>query len=232
MSDKNSFGGPTSTDPGLAAFMRNVYLNMTAGLAVTGIVAYFLMSNVALLAAFTGSMWFWAALIFELVLVFGLMFVIGRISPAAALLTFFAYSALNGLTLAPLVFMYTAESVWSVFFITSGMFAALSAWGFFTKKDLSAWGKVLFMAMVGLIIAMIVNIFLASSMMSFIISAIAVIVFAALTAYDTQKIREMYSGVSGDETMKGRGAVVGALVLYLDFINMFIHLLRLFGTRK
>lgn len=227
----NAFGG-AATDSGLAAHMRKVYAYMTAGLGLTGIIAAWLMGSPDVLAAFAGSMWFWVAIIAELALVFGISFAIMRLSGGVAFMLFLLYSGLNGLTIAPLVYMYTAESVASVFFVTSGMFAALSFYGFVTKRDLSAMGKFLFMALIGLLIVMVMNIFIASSMLSLLISAAAVLIFAGLTVYDTQKIKEIYGQVAGDAENTHRAAVMGALTLYLDFINMFIHLLRLFGTRK
>ncbi|MBI1363832.1 MAG: BAX inhibitor (BI)-1/YccA family protein [Proteobacteria bacterium] len=226
------FGGRSAADGGLAAYMRTVYGYMTAGLGLTGVIAAWLMGNPETLAAFTGSIWFWVALIGELGLVVVLSLTITRMSGMAAFAMFMVYSALNGLTIAPLTYMYTTESVAGVFFVTAGMFASLSFYGFVTKRDLSAMGKFLFMALIGLIIVMVVNIFVASSMLGLLISAAAVLIFAGLTVYDTQKIKELYSDVAGDSENTHRAAVLGALTLYLDFINMFLHLLRLFGQRK
>jgi FtsH-binding integral membrane protein len=225
-------GGRTVTDSGLAAHMRTVYGYMTAGLGLTGLIAMWLMGNPELLAAFTGSVWFWVAIGVELALVFGLSLAITKLSGGVALAMFMLYSGLNGLTIAPLTYMYTAESVAGVFFVTAGMFAALSFYGFVTKRDLSPIGKFLFMGLIGLLIVMVVNIFVASTMLGLLISVAAVLLFAALTVYDTQKIKEIYQTVSGDAENTHRAAIMGALTLYLDFINMFIHLLRLFGQRK
>jgi hypothetical protein len=152
--------------------------------------------------------------------------------PKTALLSFIGYSALSGATLAPLCFAYTQASVAMAFFIAAGMFGAMSLYGYTTKKSLSGLGSFLFMGLVGLVIAMVINIFIKSDGMSFIISLIAVPLFAGLTAYDTQMIKDMYNQGPKDEVSRSRATIMGALRLYLDFVNLFIHLLRLLGDRR
>jgi FtsH-binding integral membrane protein len=145
---------------------------------------------------------------------------------------FWIYAGLMGIGLAPLFLIYTATSVAKVFFITAGMFGAMSLWGYTTKRDLTSVGSFLFMGLIGIIIASLVNLFLQSGMMSLVISIIGVIVFTGLTAYDTQKIKENYDVVGHDGQLAGKSAIMGALSLYLDFINLFIMLLRLLGDRR
>jgi hypothetical protein len=165
-----------------------------------------------------------------LALVFFLSFRVHKMSVAAAQLTFWVYAGLVGVSFASLGLIYAHDSIAQVFFITAASFGALSLWGYTTKRDLTGMGSFLFMGLIGLIIASVVNLFLASSAMQFVISAVGVLVFAGLTAYDTQKIKEMYF-VSDSGEVTGRKAIMGALSLYLDFINMFLMLLRLFGNR-
>ena len=164
-------------------------------------------------------------------LVFFLSFRIDRLQFTTALTVFMIYSALLGITLAPILLIYTGASITKVFFISAASFGALSLWGYTTQRDLTGMGSFLIMGLFGLIIAMLVNIFLQSSGLDFVISAAGVLIFAGLTAWDTQKIKEMYD-VSDDGTVSGRKAVMGALSLYLDFINLFLMLLRLFGDRR
>ena len=164
-------------------------------------------------------------------LVFFLSFRIDRLQFTTALTVFMIYSALLGITLAPILLIYTGASITKVFFISAASFGALSLWGYTTQRDLTGMGSFLIMGLFGLIIAMLVNIFLQSSGLDFVISAAGVLIFAGLTAWDTQKIKEMYD-VSDDGTVSGRKAVMGALSLYLDFINLFLMLLRLVGDRR
>jgi uncharacterized protein len=160
-----------------------------------------------------------------------LSFGINRLAAGTAMMLFFLYAALLGLSMATIFLAYTGTSITRVFFISAASFGALSLWGYTTQRDLTGFGSFLFMGLIGIVIASIVNIFLASSMMQFLISVIGVVVFAGLTAYDTQKIKEMYSAMD-DGTVAGRKAVMGALSLYLDFINLFMMMLRLFGDRR
>jgi FtsH-binding integral membrane protein len=230
MGNNNPFG---RVDGGLAAYMRKVYLYMAGGVGFTSLIALWLMGNPATLAAFVGNpILFWGAILVQLGLVLGLSFGINRISSGTALGLFGLYSGLTGLTIAPLVYLYTSESVASVFLIAAGMFGALSAYGYVTKRDLGPIGAFLFMALIGLVLASIVNLFIASSGFAFILNIAGVFIFAGLTAYDTQKIKEMYGSVANDEEATNKAAIFGALTLYLDFINLFINLLRLFGNRK
>ena len=178
------------------------------------------------------SGFFWVLLIAQLGLVFFLSFRVQKLQPSTALGLFIGYSALSGATLAPLVFAYTQASVVTAFFTAAAMFGAMSVWGYTTKKDLSGFGSFLFMGLIGLIVASVINIFVGSNTMSFVISLIAVPLFAGLTAYDMQKIKEIYYHTQGDVAAQSRAAVMGALTLYLDFINLFIHLLQLMGERR
>lgn len=175
---------------------------------------------------------FFVLVIAELVLVFYLSAMINRMSLFSAALCFILYSILNGVTIAPIFLIYTQSSIASTFFITGGTFAAMSLYGFFTKQDLTKWGNILIMALIGLIIATIVNIFIASSSIYWITSFAGVLIFVGLTAFDTQKIKEMnMSGISDLESNQ-KLAIIGALTLYLDFINLFLYLLRFFGKER
>lgn len=227
-------------DLGLRAYMLRVYNYMTGGLALTGVVAYLVLTVPALQSMFftvstNGKIGMsplgWVALLAPLGLVFFLSFKVSSIKASTAQALFWGYSALMGIGLSPLLMIYTGASVARVFFITAATFGAMSLYGYVTKRDLSGWGSFLFMGLIGIIIASLVNIFLVSSQMSFIISVIGVLVFTGLTAYDTQKIKESYVTDDDGETMTKK-AVMGALTLYLDFINLFIMLLRLIGDRR
>jgi len=211
------------------ALVRQVYAWMGAGLAITAFSALITLSSPATLEAITGNrLVFYGLIIGELALVFTLSGAINRLSATAATLLFVAYSALNGLTLSIMALVYTANSIASTFVITAGMFGAMSIYGYMTKRDLTSWGSFLFMGLIGVVIAMVVNIFVGSSAVSWVISAIGVIVFTGLTAYDTWKIKEL--AAQGTEGRKP--AILGALTLYLDFINLFLMLLRFTGNRR
>ena len=166
-----------------------------------------------------------------LAIVFFLSFRVHKMSVPAAQATFWGYAALMGLSMASIFLVFTGASIFQVFLITAASFGALSLWGYTTSKDISGWGSFLFMGLIGVILASVVNIFLGSGALQFAISVIGVLVFAGLTAYDTQQIKEMYD-VNDDGTVAGRKAIMGALRLYLDFINLFIMLLQLFGSRE
>jgi FtsH-binding integral membrane protein len=212
--------------------MNQVYAWMTAGLLVTGAIAMFVASSPALISLIFGVPFlFFGLIIAELALVWILSANIGRMAPATATAMFLGYSALNGLTLSAIFLAYTSASIASTFFVTAGTFGAMSAVGYFTKRDLSGMGGFLFMALIGLILASIVNIFWANSTLYWIITYAGVLIFVALTAYDTQKIKNMIAGVR-DETGERRVAIFGALTLYLDFINLFLFLLRILGNRR
>lgn len=212
--------------------MHRVYAWMTAGLLVTGAVAMFVASSTALTSIIFGNPFlFFGLFIVQIVAVIGLSAGINRLSPAAATAIFMGYAALNGLTFAAIFLAYTAASIASTFFITAGTFGAMSLYGYVTKRDLSGVGTFAIMALIGLLIATVVNIFLRSEMLYWILTYAGVLIFVALTAWDTQKIKRLAAQVS-DETSAGRVAIIGALTLYLDFINLFIYLLRLFGARR
>jgi len=232
--------GAVAIDEGLRAYMLRVYNYMLMGLALTGASSWAVLSVPALRALFfqvtaTGislSPLGWIAFFAPLGLVFFLSFRIHAMSFSTAQTVFWIYAAVMGIGLAPIFLIYTAASVAQVFFVTAATFGAMSLWGYTTKRDLTSWGSFLFMGLIGIIIASVVNIFLGSGTMSLVISIIGVIVFTGLTAYDTQKIKENYDVVSHDGTLAGKSAIMGALNLYLDFINLFLMLLRLLGDRR
>ena len=211
------------------ALIRQVYAWMGTGLAITAIMALVTLSSPVILTAITENrLLFYGLMIGELALVFTLSGAISRLSATTATLLFVGYSALNGVTLSIMALVYTANSIASTFVITAGMFGAMSVYGYVTRRDLTSWGSFLFMGLIGVVIAMVVNIFVGSSSVSWIISAIGVIVFTGLTAYDTWKIKEL--AAQGTEGRKP--AILGALTLYLDFINLFLMLLRFTGNRR
>ena len=218
-------------DEGLRAYMLRVYNYMASGLALTGIVAFGVASSPALLKAIYGTPLLWVVMFSPLIVVFFLSARVNRMSLGAVQATFWTFAVLMGLSLAYIFLIYTGASIARVFFITAGTFGAMSLYGYTTKRDLTGWGSFLFMGLIGIIIASIVNIFLASPAIYFAVSVIGVLIFVGLTAYDTQKIKEMY--VEADSTaVAGKKAIMGALRLYLDFINLFLMLLRLFGNRN
>lgn len=219
---------------GFAILMRKVYVWMTLALAVTGLTAYYVGSNVALMQnIFSSTGMVWGLFIAEIVLVVILSAAINKMSFPVASLIFVGYSILNGVTLSVIFLAYTQTSIAQVFFITAGTFAAMSLVGYFTKRDLSGLGKILFMGLIGLVIATIVNMFLGSNGLDLVLSYIGVAIFVGLTAWDTQKIKQMFvltGGEVNDATQKL--ALMGSLSLYLDFINLFLYLLRIFGSNR
>ena len=227
-------------DAGLRAYMIRVYNYMTAGVALTGLVAWFAFNAAVTqtgagleLTSFAifGSPLMWVLVLAPLGLVMLLSFGINRLSAGTALTLFFVYAGLLGLSLASIFLVYTGASITRVFFISAATFGAMSLYGYTTKRDLTGVGSFMFMGLIGIIIASLVNLFLQSSGLYWAISVIGVLIFVGLTAYDTQNIKEMYSPMD-DGTVAGRKAVMGALRLYLDFINLFLMLLRLFGDRR
>lgn len=212
----------------MSQVMRKVYVKMTLGLLVTALVSLFLWMNPNILMSLSGFLL--PLIIVELGLVFVLSLAINKLNPAVATALFYAYAVLNGVTLSPIFFVYTSSSIALTFFVTSGVFLAMSIYGYTTKRDLTKLGSFLIMALIGLIICSIVNIFWANSTMDWIISFAGVIIFIGLTAWDTQKIKEMAQET--DEMNAGKLATIGALSLYLDFINLFLYLLRIFGRRR
>ncbi len=230
--------GAVAIDEGLRAYMLRVYNYMLMGLTLTGATAWIALNTPL------GSLFFsqtaqgfslsplgWIALFAPIGLVFFLSFRIQHMSFATAQTVFWVYAGINGIALAPIVYLYTAASVAQVFFVTAATFGAMSLWGYTTKRDLTGLGSFLFMGLIGILIASVVNMFLQSGTMSLVISVIGVLVFTGLTAYDTQKIKEEYD-VGHDGTVAGKNAIMGALRLYLDFINLFLMLLRLMGDRR
>ncbi|MCZ7494647.1 Bax inhibitor-1/YccA family protein [Agrobacterium tumefaciens] len=221
-------------DEGLRAYMLKVYNLMALALVITGVAAFgtytLAASNPAVQQLLFASPLRWVVMLAPLALVFFLSFRIQNMSVSAAQTTFWVYAALMGVSLSSIFLVYTGQSIVQTFFVTAASFGALSLYGYTTKKDLSGMGSFLIMGLFGLIIASIVNIFLASSALQFAISAIGVLIFAGLTAYDTQKIKEMYFDAD-DVAVAGRKAIMGALTLYLDFINLFTFLLQFLGNR-
>jgi FtsH-binding integral membrane protein len=228
----------TMIDEGLRAYMLKVYNLMALGLAITGIAA-FVTAQMAIsdgqLTAFGQAIYLsplkWVVIFAPVALVFFMSFRIHSMSVSAAQTTFWVYAALMGLSLSSIFMVYTGASIVQTFFVTAASFGALSLYGYTTKRDLSAMGSFLIMGLFGLIIASLVNIFLASSALEFAISVIGVLLFAGLTAYDTQSIKESYYEADGAD-VAGRKAIMGALQLYLDFINLFLFLLRFLGNRE
>jgi uncharacterized protein len=230
-------------DQGLRAYMVRVYNYVASGVAITGLVAYLIYAMSVTqsaggglaLTAF-GSFMFasafkWVVIFAPLALVFFISARINAMSLSAAQISFWAFAALMGASISSIFLVYTGESMARVFFITAASFGGLSLWGYTTSRDLSGWGSFLFMGLIGIIIASLVNLFIGSTALQFAVSVIGVLIFSGLTAYDTQQIKEMYS-VNDDGSVSGRKAVMGALRLYLDFINLFMLLLQLFGNRR
>jgi FtsH-binding integral membrane protein len=230
--------GADAIDAGLRAYMLRIYNYMTVGLVLTGVTAWAVV-NTSLanlffqqtVQGFSLTGLGWIAFLAPLALVFVFSFGIHRMSVGTAQALFWVYAALMGVSLSPILLLYTGASVSRTFFITAATFGAMSLWGYTTSRDLSGMGRFLIMGVIGIIIATIVNIFIGSTAIDFAISVIGVIAFTGLTAYDTQKIKEMYY-VGDDGTVAGRKAIMGALTLYLDFVNLFLFLLRLFGSQR
>jgi uncharacterized protein len=220
-----------AVDAGLRSYMLSVYNYMASGVLLTGIVAIaFAMSGMAAQVFFGGGILRWVIIFAPLLMVFALSFGANRMSTGTAQMFYWAFAVVMGLSMSVIPLIYSGTSIAAVFFATSAAFVSLSLYGYTTKKDLSAFGTFLIMGVVGLIVAMIANIFIRSDTMSMVISFIGVLLFAGLTVYDTQKIKEIYFHVAGTEMM-GKTAILGALTLYLDFINMFTFLLQLVGSR-
>lgn len=228
-------GRAVAVDEGLRAYMLRVYNYMAIGVALTGVAAWLtyqmVLSNPALQQTlFAGPLYF-VLLLVPLGLVFFLSFRIQHLQPATAQALFFFYAAILGVSLTPIFIVYTHASIARVFFISAASFGALSLYGYTTQRDLGPIGSFCIMGLFGIILASLVGLFFPSPGLSFVISIVGVLVFAGLTAWDTQQIKEMYS-VNDDGTVAGRKAIMGALRLYLDFINLFLMLLRLMGDRR
>ncbi len=227
-------------DAGLRAHMNKVYGTMAVGLLVTALAAWAVGSNEALLSIFRNPVTMrpnilgWIIMFAPLAMVFGFGAAINKFSAAGAQLFFYAFAAVMGLSLSWIFAVFTGISIVQTFLVTSISFAGLSLWGYTTKKDISGWGSFLIMGLIGLIVASVVNIFLASPAINFAISLIGVLIFAGLTAYDTQKIKTAYiqHAQTMDKEWLGKSAIMGALNLYLDFINLFMFLLQFMGNRN
>ena len=231
--DFNSIESTRYSDTVVATLMRNVYIWMTLALVITGLTAMVTAKSEALMTfIFTNNWAVIALMILQLGLVFYFSARINRMSFSTATAVFILYSAITGLTFSSIFVVFSMSSIATTFFITAGMFAAMALVGSFTKKDLSGIGKFALMALIGLIIAGIVNMFLRNAMMDFIVSGIGVLVFAGLTAYDSQKIRQMLQMQSEINESTQKLALLGSLSLYLDFINIFLYLLRFFGSSR
>lgn len=223
--------GIEGVDVGLRSYMLSVYNYMGLGLAITGLVAFLVASSPAIYGPIFGSPLKWVVMLAPLGFVFYLGARINQMSVSAAQITFWAFAAIMGISLASIFLVFTGESVARVFFITAGTFGATSLYGYTTKRDLSGFGSFLFMGLIGIIIASVVNIFLGSSALQFAISVIGVLVFTGLTAWDTQRIKEVYYEGDASDVM-AKKSIMGALSLYLNFINLFVMMLQLFGNQR
>lgn len=228
MATESSFG--PLIDAGLRDHMQRVYGYMAGGLALTGIVAYAAAAS-GFYRSIVGTGLIWIVMLAPLAFVLAISFGIERMSAATAAVLFGIYAAVMGLSLGGIFLVFTGTSIARVFFITAATYGAMSLYGYTTRSDLSGFGSFLFMGLIGIVIASLVNIFIGSTILQFAISIIGVLVFVGLTAYDTQRIKQMYLASDSPE-IAGKKAVLGALALYLDFINLFIMLLQLFGKRR
>ncbi|WP_044178288.1 Bax inhibitor-1/YccA family protein [Phytobacter massiliensis] len=224
----------SSARTGLQTYMAQVYGWMTCGLLLTAFVAWYTLYNQnVLMAIYSSQLVFFGLIIAQLALVFVLSGLIHKLSAGMATTLFMLYSALTGLTFSGVLFAYTAQSIAATFVVTAGMFGAMSLYGFTTKRDLSGMGSILFMALIGIVLASLVNFWLKSERLMWIVTYIGVIVFVGLTAYDTQRLKNI--GAQIDVSDRGhlrKYSILGALTLYLDFINLFLMLLRIFGNRR
>lgn len=217
----------------MPALMRKVYVWMTLALVITAVAAYGVASSPNLMATiYSSSGIIWGLVIAEFILVMAISAAIHKLSLSTATLLFILYSALNGVTLSSIFVLFDVKTIGTVFLITAGMFGVTALYGYTTKRDLSSMGKILFMALIGLVIATLVNMFLRSAMFDYVLSYIGVIVFTGLTAWDTQQIKRMLQTQYDMSEGAQKLALLGALTLYLDFINLFLYLLRIFGNRE
>jgi FtsH-binding integral membrane protein len=220
------------TSKAFPVLMRKVYVWMTLALTITGFTAYGVATSPGLMQAiYTNQLLFWGLIIAEFALVFGVSAAINKLSLTTATMMFILYSVVNGATLSVIFLAYSLASIATVFFITAGTFAAMAFIGYTTKTDLSSMGKIVLMALIGLIIATIVNVFMKSAMFDLILSYVGVLIFVGLTAYDSQKIKQMLLQAPDASEAAQKVALLGALSLYLDFVNLFLYLLRIFGKR-
>lgn len=229
--EKRAASGTARVDAGLRAFMQRVFSMMGLGLAVTGVVAYFVANTPALAQAVLGTNLFWLLMIATIAIPLTLGAAIHRLSTTTASALFWTYATLMGLSLSGVFFAYTGESITRIFLISAALFGSMALYGYTTQRDLSAWGSFLFMGLMGVVLASVVNLFLGSSPLQMALSVVSVLVFTGLTAYDVQMLREFYHPNISEEGLT-RISILGALRLYLDFINIFLSLLRLFGDRR
>ncbi len=233
MPDMQTYQQRTTVSAASGDFIRRVYNWMGLGLALTAFVALYTTSNHYLINLIFGNqLVFFGLIIGELALVIVLSAAINRLQASTATLLFFLYAGLNGLTLSVIFLAYTRASITSTFFVTAGTFAVTSLYGYTTQRDLTSWGSFFFMGLIGIIIASVVNIFLNSPMIYWLVTYAGVLIFVGLTAYDTQKLKQMALTGFADEETARKSAVMGALALYLDFINLFLMLLRILGARR
>lgn len=217
----------------VSTVLKNVYLWMTAALAISGLTAMVVAKSPAILSLiFANSFTMLGFFLAPFALVWFISARIHSLSIPTAVMLFTLYAVMMGTTLSSIFLAYTTASITNVFFITAGTFGAISLYGYTTKRDLSSWGTILLMGLIGLIIASLVNLFLQSEMLYWILTYVGVLLFVALTAYDTQRIKDMINEMAGDSDASRKVALFGAMILYLDFINLFLRLLRIFGKRK
>jgi FtsH-binding integral membrane protein len=226
----NTSATGTRYDEGLRQFMLGVFSNMSLGLALSAVVAYFVGTSPALMSMFFSGPQKWVVMLAPLAVVFFISFKISGMSPGTARAWFFTYAGLTGLSLATIFVVFKMGSIANAFFSTSIMFGLMSIWGYTTKRDLTKMGSFLMMGVIGLLVVGLINIFLQNSMLTLIISAISVIVFTLLTAFDVQNLKDVYDEVDGDD--RERAGIMGALSLYINFLNIFVSMLQLFGDRK
>jgi FtsH-binding integral membrane protein len=225
-------GADVQIDEGLRTYMLRVYNYMVTGLALTGAVAWIVASTPSVFNAIFGTGLQWIVILAPLGLVIFLSARINKMSAAAAQISYWVFAGLMGLSLASIFVIYTGESIARVFFITAATFAAMSLYGYTTKRNISNWGSFLMMGLIGIIIAMVVNIFLQSAAMQYVISVLGVLIFTGLTAYDTQQIKGEFIAHRMEGEVASKSAIMGAVRLYLDFLNLFIFLLHLIGNRN
>ncbi len=226
------YGGAVGSAVAENTLIKNVYWWMCGALVITGLTSYYVANNFSLMEMILGNkMVFFGLIIAEFALVIGLTAAINKISALTATLMFLLYSVINGATLSSIFLIYQIQSIGTTFFVTAGTFGVMALYGATTKRDLTKLGSILVMALIGIILATLVNMFLKNGMMDTIISVIGVIIFVGLTAYDSQKIKAMLAGAEVNDTTQ-KFAVLGALTLYLDFVNLFLYLLRFMGNRK
>jgi len=230
-SNSQSFAGVVSTEA-LRAYVQRVYAWMTGGLLLTGLTAFFVSQSPEILNAIFGTPLYWVVLLAPLGMVFFLSARIDAMKPSTAAGTFIAYSLMNGLSFSVLFAIYELGSIFQVFVIAAGMYSAAAAYGYFTKRDLTNMGSFLFMGLIGLILASVLNIFLNSSALEFAVSLVGVAVFTGLTVYDMSRMKEQAIVMYAGEGLAQKRAILGALSLYLNFVNLFLFLLRLFGNRR